>query len=175
MVDKILKKVEFPIEASEGPPVRAIAACTEIVKWKKAKVVREDMVSAMITGAMLPALLESDATAPPTSDGVCKLPTTSEKFSLYRETSGKTKFWMLVMDAGATAQIMETSTELTSKQYSSVVSMDTVHNFLPGFNRMPDPEQWFSLIVSGASRATVRIDPEAPEGTEPEITINIAT
>ena len=175
VMDKVLRSIKFPDATPEVQPVQTIAPCAESFKWKKTKIVREDMMSAMVNGGMFPEIMESKSSAAPAAGDVCRVGTSSAEYTLYRQNSDKTKFWMLVMDAGATAQIMETIPFNGGKQYWSVVSMDGKHDLLPAFKGLPTPDQWFSVILSGVSRATMIIDPDSPEGTKPETSINIIT
>jgi hypothetical protein len=176
VVDNVLAALVFPKTASEGQPVQQIMACTKPYKWKKAKIIRDDMVSAMLAGGTFVSMMEKDASAAPSAESVCRVEQLSDSYTIYRELKNDDKFWMLVGDAGVTAQIQPVEPLLSGgKQFWSVLSIDTRHHLLPAFNRMPQPEQWLAVIMSGQTRATTVIDPDAPADTKPETTINIAT
>lgn len=176
VVDSILGALVFPKTASEVQAIQPITVCTEPYKWKKAKLIRDDMMSAMLAGSTFMTMMESKASAAPDANSLCRMEKSTDSYTIYRDLKNKDKFWMLVGDAGATAQIQQVEPLLSGgKQFWSVLSMDTRHQLLPAFNRMPQPEQWLSVIFSGQIRASTVIDPDAPEGTKPQTTINIAT
>jgi hypothetical protein len=176
VVDNALAALVFPKAASEGQAAQQIMACTQPYKWKKAKIIRDDMMSAMLAGGTFISMMESNASAIPSAEAVCRMDPPGDSYTIYRELKNDNKFWMLVGDAGATAHIQQVEPLLSGgKQFWSVLSIDTRHQLLPAFNRMPEPEQWLAVILSGQTRATTVIDPDAPADTKPETTIHIAT
>ncbi len=176
VVDAALAAIKFPKDASEGEPVQQISNCAEPYKWKKAKLVRDDMMSAMLAGSTFAAMMEGKASVSPAVGSLCRMEVADNSFTLYRDTSDRAKFWMLIGDAGATAQIQQVKSPLSGgAQFWSILSVDTKHYLMPSLTGVPEPKQWLSVLLSDQIRATVTIDPDAPDGTKPETVINIAT
>lgn len=174
-VDQILNAITFPAGLPEGQAVGSIAPCVDKIKWKKAKIIREDMMGALLNSALFPSLMEKGAFAAPDGSQLCKLDTGNAPYALYRDQKNKDKYWMPVSDSGALAQVMQVKTEFGGNQYWSVLTYNDDHILLPAFTQIPEPDLWFNVVMSGQSRATVHVDPDAPEGTKPETTINITT
>lgn len=173
-IDKILIATKFPQTADEGNAVQPIAPCAQPSKWKKTKQIREDMVSAMLSGTTFVAAMEQNTSPPKDTSMFCREPVESDYYTIYRDTTARMKYWMVALDAGLTAQLLEVKPIAGgSKQFWSIVSMDGRHDLSPALASLPQPDQWFSIIMSGQSRATVIIDPDAPPGTKPQTTINI--
>lgn len=173
-IDKILIAIKFPQTADEGNAVQPIAPCAEPSKWKKTKLLSEDMFSAMISGTAFIAAMEQSKSAPRDTSVLCREPVENDYYTIYRDTSAKMNYWMVALDAGLTAQLLEAKPITgSSKQIWSIVSMDGRHDLSPPFVGPPNPDQWFATIMSGSSRATVVVDPEAPNGTKPETILRV--
>lgn len=174
LLDGVLKAIRIPDAAAEGDVVEPIVPCSQPTKWKKAKILREDMVSAMFSGTTFVAMMNEGGGTPPRPAELCKEPASSDYFTVYRNMSKPKNYWMLAMDAGLTAQLLEVKPlQGKFKQIWSIVSMDARHDLSPSFLGTPSPDQWLSVIMSGTSRATVVIDPDAPPGTKPETVLRV--
>jgi hypothetical protein len=157
---EMIAKIRVPATASEGTIPQSIPVCASAVKWKKAKVIKPDMVGVMVTGVTFTELMKLGKSDFLDLPNACRDGAPTEFYTVYRDAKDDNNVVMVAGDAGYSVQVMEAL--LSNKEYWAVASDQAQHMLLPTFTKMPAPELLFKVAASGQTIASINDDPDLP-------------
>jgi hypothetical protein len=155
--------LRWPAEAKAPKAAAPIAPCATPLRFKKAKIVHDDLAQVLInsvTGGL--ALEAAEDSGPQTV--YCREPGLAPERAVYRPSEAANSYAVAMDDAGT---ILQLAPALTIKGIGSggKVSMTLMHrqtsDMLPSFNRLPSPDQALNVLNSGRNSG---ISVEAGDG-----------
>lgn len=167
----MVAKVRVPVTASEGAAPQSIPMCATPIKWKKAKVIKPDLVSALVTGTTFTELMKLRTADFLDLPNACRDGAPTELYTLYRDAKDDNNIVMVAGDSGYSVQVLEAL--LSSKEYWAIASDLSQHALLPTFTKMPAPELLFKVVASGQTVASINDDPDLPSDQKQDSVITV--
>lgn len=168
---EMMAKVRVPATANEGTVPQSIPMCASPIKWKKAKVIKPDMMRALMTGAMFTGLIDGRKSDFLDLPNACRDGAPTELYTVYRDTKDDNNIVMVAGDSGYSVQVLEA--ESLSKEYWAIASDLAQHALLPTFTKMPAPELLFKVVASGQTVASIADDPDLPPDQKQKSVITV--
>lgn len=168
---EMIAKIRVPATASEGTVPQSIPLCMTSIKWKKAKVIKPDLMGAMLTGATFTELMKLRTADFLDLPNACRDAAPTELYTLYRDAKDDNNLVMVAGDSGYSVQVLEAL--LSNKEYWAIASSLAQHALLPTFTKMPVPELLFKVVASGQTVATINDDPDLPSGQKQDSVITL--
>ncbi len=168
---EMIAKIRVPATASEGTVPQSIPLCMTAIKWKKAKVIKPDLMGAMLTGATFTELMKLRTADFLDLPNACRDAVPTELYTLYRDAKDDNNLVMVAGDSGYSVQVLEAL--LSNKEYWAIASSLAQHALLPTFTKMPAPELLFKVVASGQTVATINDDPDLPSGQKQDSVITL--
>lgn len=157
---EMMAKVRVPVAARDGTVPQVIPTCATPIKWKKAKVIKPDLMGAMVTGATFTELMKLRTADFLDLPNACRDGAPTELYTLYRDAKDDNNIVMVAGDSGYSVQVLEAL--LSSKEYWAIASDLAQHALLPTFTKMPAPDLLFKVVASGQTVASINDDPDLP-------------
>jgi hypothetical protein len=158
-----IDELRWPAEAKAPKAAAPIAPCATPLRFKKAKIVHDDLAQVLINSVTGGLALEAAEDSGPTAV-YCREPGLAPERAVYRPSEAANSYAIAMDDAGT---ILQLAPALTIKGIGSggKVSMTLMHrqtsDMLPSFNRLPSPDQAVNVLNSGRNSG---ISVEAGDG-----------
>lgn len=160
-LDAVITAIRWP-SLKPSPPVRPIPACTDALRFDKAKVVKPDGSTTLLTLVM--GAVASDPTIKKTDlkpVSWCRDAATRPAYGIYRDADGGLGYEMALQDAGRVVHVTPTLDTMTGKGHGFAISLtgvDGTTDAFPSFDRLPEPDQVVALIGHGRSASSTTKD-----------------
>lgn len=168
---EMMAKVRVPVTASEGAVPQVIPMCATPIKWKKAKVIKPDLVGALVTGTTFTELMKLRTADFLDLPNACRDGAPTELYTVYRDAKDDNNIVMVAGDTGYSVQVLEAL--LSNKEYWAIASGLAQHALLPTFTKMPAPELLFKVVSSGQTVASITDDPDMPSDQKQDSVITV--